>query len=54
MKERAGQAVLVNVQPPVQKVLDIVKAVDVQTIFRNVEELDAYLDAMQKKVANES
>jgi anti-anti-sigma factor len=51
MKARAGKAVLVNVQPTVQKVLDIVKAVDLQMVFTSVKELDAYLDTMQKKAA---
>jgi len=37
----------------VQKVFDIVKAVDLATVFRNVQELDQYLDAMQKKVLEE-
>ena len=51
MNARAGKAVLLNPQPQVQKVLDIVKAADLGAVFRNVQELDAYLDAMQKKVA---
>ncbi len=50
MKSRDGRVLFVNVQPPVQKVFDIVKAVDVSTIFSSVDELDDYLDAMQKKV----
>jgi hypothetical protein len=37
----------------VQKVFDIAKAADLGAIFRNVEELDAYLDAMQKKAQEE-
>ena len=50
MKARAGKVLMLNPQPPVQKVFDIVKAADVQQVFRNVAELDAYLDAMQKQV----
>jgi anti-sigma B factor antagonist len=50
MAQRAGQVLFVNVQPPVQKVFDIVKATDLASVFKNVRELDAYLDAMQKKV----
>jgi hypothetical protein len=34
----------------VQKVFDIVKAVDVKSVFRDVAELDDYLDAMQRRV----
>lgn len=51
MHARSGKVVLLNPQPPVQKVLDIVKVADLGSVFRSVQELDAYLDAMQKKVA---
>jgi hypothetical protein len=44
----------VNVQAPVQRVFDIVKAVNLASVFRNVRELDDYLDAMQKKAREES
>lgn len=47
MKARAGKALIVNPQPAVQKVFEIVKAVDVKTVFRNVQELDEYLDSLQ-------
>jgi anti-anti-sigma factor len=50
MNARAGKALLLNPQPQVQKVLDIVKVAELGAVFRNVQELDAYLDAMQKKV----
>jgi anti-anti-sigma factor len=53
MQARAGKAVLLNPQPPVQKVLDIVKVAELGSVFRDVQELDAYLDAMQKKVAGD-
>ena len=49
MAQRSGKVLFVNVQPPVQKVFDIVKAVDLAVVFRNVQELDQYLDVMQKK-----
>lgn len=50
MAQSGGQMLMVNLQPTVQKVFDVVKAVAGQNIFRNVKELDAYLDALQKKV----
>jgi anti-anti-sigma factor len=53
MNARAGKAVLLNPQPQVQKVLDIVKVAELGAVFRNVKELEAYLDAMQKKVAGD-
>jgi anti-anti-sigma factor len=51
MNARAGKSVLLNPQPQVQKVLDIVKVPELGAIFRSVKELDEYLDLMQKKVA---
>ena len=54
MSQRAGQTLFVNLQAPVQKVFDIVKVANLALVFRNVQELDAYLDVMQKKAAEES
>ena len=54
MKQRSGQVLYVNVQPPVKKVFDIAKAADLDTVFRSRRELDAYLDAMQKKAREEA
>src|SRR5258705_13651004 len=45
-----GNVAIVNPQAPVRKVLDIVKAIPAGGIFESVEELDAYLDAIQRKV----
>jgi anti-anti-sigma factor len=49
MKARGGRALVLRPQPPIQKVFDIVKALEGSSIFRSVEELDRYLDAMQRK-----
>lgn len=51
LRARDGRVLVLSPQPPVQKVFDIVKALDGGSIFRSVEELDRHLDAMQKKVA---
>jgi anti-anti-sigma factor len=53
MHARAGKAVLLNPQPQVQKVLDIVKVPELGSVIKSIEELDAYLDAIQKKVVEE-
>ena len=50
LSARGGTLVLANTQPQVQKVFDIVKAVPLSQIFRSVEEADAYLDRIQKKI----
>ena len=50
LAERGGTLVLANTQPQVQKVFDIVKAVPLSEIFRSVQEADAYLDRIQKRI----
>ena len=45
-----GQTLLIHPQPQVRKVFDIVKAVPVNEVFSSTQELDAYLDKMQRKV----
>ncbi|KRG71705.1 anti-sigma F factor antagonist [Pseudoxanthomonas dokdonensis] len=45
-----GKLLVVNPQPQIQKVFDVVKAVPLNDIFGSVAEADAYLDAMQRKV----
>jgi anti-anti-sigma factor len=47
---RGGKVVVVNPKPQIQKVFDVVKAVPLDEIFSSVQEADAALDAMQKKV----
>jgi anti-anti-sigma factor len=49
MEARKGSVLLVNVQPQVQKVFDIVKALPSQSVFKSVAELDQYLDYLQRK-----
>ena len=47
---RGGKVLVLNPQPQVKKVFDIVKAVPITDVFRSTAELDAYLDKMQRKV----
>lgn len=49
LKERDGKLFFMNLQPQIRKVFDIIKALPMLNIFKNVEEMDDYLDAMQKK-----
>ncbi|UNK48019.1 STAS domain-containing protein [Lysobacter sp. S4-A87] len=46
----AGKVLVLNPQPQIQKVFDVVKAVPLNEIFSSAAEADAYLDAMQSKV----
>ncbi|GAB3027405.1 STAS domain-containing protein [Oleiagrimonas citrea] len=53
MRTRNGHTLLLNPQPQVRKVFDIVKAVPVNEIFVTVQELDDYLDQIQRKMMQE-
>lgn len=48
-----GTVAVVNPQPSVRKVLDIVKAIPAKGIFASVAELDEYLDAIQQQVRDQ-
>ena len=50
MASRDGRIVLMNAQPPVRKVFEIVQATELSEVFSSVAELDRYLDTMQYKV----
>ena len=54
MRPREGRVLFLNLQPPVQKVFDIARAADVASVFKSVQELDEYLDAMQKKAREQA
>ena len=49
---RNGKLLVVNPQPQIQKVFDVVKAVPMSDIFTSVAEADAYLDVVQRKVVS--
>lgn len=50
MRARNGHTLLLDPQPQVRKVFDIVKAVPVNEVFTSTQELDAYLDRMQRQI----
>jgi anti-anti-sigma factor len=50
IEPHGGKVVIVNPQPAVRKVLEIVKAIPPGGIFASVAELDTYLDAIQRQV----
>jgi len=50
IEPNGGKVAIVNAQPAVRKVLDIVKAIPPGGIFSSVAELDAYLDDIQRNV----
>ena len=50
MKAANGRMVFTNLQPQIKKVFDILQAIPTLKVFANLQELDEYLDLMQKKV----
>ena len=54
LASRGGRVLVVNLQPQIRKVFDIVKAVPVADVFASQRELDDYLDTMQKKVLGQA
>ena len=48
VEQNQGKFMLVNPQPQVRKVFEIIKALPLETIFRSVEEADAYLSSIQQ------
>jgi phosphoserine phosphatase RsbU/P len=46
---RGGTVAVVNPQPPVRQVFEIVKALPAEQVFASEAEFDGYLDAMQRK-----
>jgi anti-anti-sigma factor len=50
MDSHHGKFMLLNLQPQVRKVFDIIKALDGMNVFKSQEEMDDYLTAMQNKV----
>ena len=48
LKETNGKMVFMNLQPQIKKVFDILNALPTIQVFASIEELDKYLDTMQK------
>lgn len=50
---RSGKVLVAHPQPQIRKVFELVKAVPVGEVFTSMQELDAYLEAMQRKVLDD-
>ena len=50
MENSGGKFLLVNLQPQIKKVFEIIKALDGMNVFKDQDEMDDYLTAMQNKV----
>lgn len=47
-----GQMLLLNMQPQVRKVFDIIKAIPSEQVFSNLAEMEDYLDTLQRRASN--
>lgn len=50
MDGNGGKFLMVNLQPQIKKVFEIIRALDGMNVFKNQYEMDEYLTAMQDKV----
>ena len=53
MDVNQGKFLMVNLQPQIKKVFEIIKALDGMNVFKDQAEMDEYLTAMQDKVKEE-
>ena len=50
LSKNRGAACVVNLQPQVEKVFTIVKAMPINSVFKSWDEVDVYLDKIQRKM----
>jgi anti-anti-sigma factor len=50
LSAKGGSVLLVDLQPQIQKVLEIIKSLPGVSVFRNTQELDDYLAAIQRRI----
>ena len=53
LSKRGGDLAMINLQPQIKKVFEIVRLLPVLNVFENAEELDRYLIAVQNKITEE-
>ena len=54
MQKANGRIVFMNLQPQIKKVFDILKAIPTLDVFASIQELDEYLDSMQKRESDKT
>jgi anti-anti-sigma factor len=53
LKRRGGNLVIINLQPQVEKVFEIIRLIPIMEVFASREELDEYLVKVQHKIKRE-
>jgi len=49
IESKGGTLIMSNLQPQIRKVFEIVKALPKESVFESIEEVDQYLDNIQRK-----
>jgi anti-sigma B factor antagonist len=50
LEKNGGKIMFMHLQPQIKKVFDILNALPTLQVFASIQEMDEYLDAMQKSV----
>ena len=53
LRKKKGDLVMMNMQDQVKKVFEIIRMLPALNVFESVEELDAYLAKVQKRIVEE-
>ena len=53
LKAHNGKMVFMHLQPQIRKVFEIIEALPTMQVFKNFEEMDDYLDRIQKKMTGD-
>ena len=53
LKEQGGDFAMVNLQPQIKKVFDIMSLLPTMNVFNDDEELDEYLDKIQHRITED-
>lgn len=53
LEKRGSDIVLLNLKPHIKKVFDIINALPSEQVFSSIEEMDRYLDRMQRKMTED-
>jgi len=54
LKKTGGTVTMLRLQPQIQKVFEIINALPSVTIFSSIEEMDNYLDLMQRETSEKN
>ena len=53
LTKNSGKMVFMHLQPQIRKVFEIIEALPSMRVFKNIQEMDEYLDRIQKKITGE-